>query len=258
MRSQNKQLKLSMSSRGLRIWGIIFLVCGMISRAIIQNRLLNVDAIGMDKLTQLLQQDPAVLKYSTMAVLLQGMETIAAPIFAFLLVEGFLHTSEYKAYLTRVFGAAVLAEIPYNLMSTGKVIELSSRNPMFSLAIGLIAMLFYNQYEGTSVKNILTKCLVCFAASLWTVFLGIQNGLPIILMVTALSLFSFPRGKQVVAGIVACVLSGFLSPYFYASTLGMLMLLLYTGERSYSENKWVNYLSYPVLLLAVSIAAMFM
>ena len=255
MRPEKKQLRLSVSSRGLRIWGMLFLLCGMVGRGIVQNVLLNVDELGMDKISQLLEQDPNILKYSTLAVIMQGLETMALPVFVFLLVEGFRHTGDFKAYLTRMFGAAVLAEIPYNLVTTGKVFALESRNPLIGLVIGLVALLFISQRESYSVKNYLTKGLIFVAAALWSILLGIQYGVAIVVMLAALWFFRSSRNKQVIAGIAACVICGFLSYYFYAATLGVLFLLLYTGERSYSENKWVNYLSYPVMLLAVGIAA---
>lgn len=258
MKANEKRLRLSMSSRGLRLWGLIFLTAGMIGRGIVQNVLLGVDTVGMDRLAELLEQDPTVLKYTTIAVLLQGIETFAVPIFAFLLVEGFRHTSNFKAYLTRVFCVALLAELPYNLVTTGNWIASSSRNPVFALVIGLIIMLFFTQNEGTSVKSALSKGLVIFAAGLWTLFLGIQNGIPIVLFVSVLWLCRSSRNKQVWVGVAACIVCGFLSSYYFASAVGMLMLLLYSGERGNVANKWVNYLAYPVLLLAVGVAAMLM
>lgn len=258
MNQERKRLRLSMSSRGLRIWGLLFLMAGMFGRGIVQNVLLNVDSISMEQISELMQIDPNVLKYSTMAVIFQGIETMAVPIFAFLLVEGFRHTSNFKAYITRVLIAAVIAEIPYNLMTTGNIFELTTRNPAFSLVFSLIVMLFFKQYEGNSVKNIMSKCVVVIGALLWMMLLGIQNGIPVVIMVVVLWVFRASRNKQVIFGIVACIFCGFMSPYYYTSALGMVMLLLYTGERGYEINKWVNYLAYPVLLLVVGVAAKFM
>lgn len=257
MNPMKKRLKLTVSSRGLRIWGLMFLLGGIISRAIVQNNILDVDTLGMDKIVEMLEYDPQILKFTTIAVLLQGIETMAAPIFAFLLVEGFCHSSNVKAYLIRMAGAALLAEIPYNLVTTGKFFELTTRNPMFAMVIGLIVLMFFSQYPGSTAKEILSKGMVVLGALLWCAFLGIQNALPVIAMVLVLWFFRGSRNKQVIFGIAVSMLCGLLSGYYFASALGMLMLLLYNGERSYSENKVVNYLSYPAVMLAVGIAAMF-
>lgn len=258
MNPTKRRLKLTMSSRGLRFWGLLFLIAGIIGRGIVQNRLLNVDALGIENLVQMMEYDPSILKYATMAVLFQGIETMAIPLFAFLLVEGFRHTSDLKAYLIRMAGAAALAEIPYNLVTAGKVFEFTTRNPMFAMLIGMIMLLFFNQYAGTSLKNILAKCMVVLGALLWSAFLGVQNAVPVVAMILVMWLFRGSKNKQVIFGIVVSILLGLNSGYYYASTLGVLMLLLYNGERGYSENKIVNYLSYPLVMLAVGIAALFM
>ena len=258
MNPPKRRLKLTVSSRGLRIWGLLFLIAGIVGRGIVQNRLLNVDAIGIENIAQMLEYDPSILKYATMAVLLQGIETLAVPVFAFLLVEGFRHTSDVKAYLLRMAGTAVLAEIPYNLVTTGKVFELTTRNPMFAMLIGMIVLVFFKQYEGSNVKNALAKCMVVLGALLWSAFLEIQNAVPVIGMILVLWLARGSRNKQVVFGIAAALLLGLLSGYYFASILGVALLLLYNGERGYSENKVINYLSYPLVMLAVGIAAKFM
>ena len=40
---------------------------------------------------------------------------IAYPIFAFMIVEGYFHTSNLKKYVKRLFIFALLSEIPFNL-----------------------------------------------------------------------------------------------------------------------------------------------
>ena len=75
---------------------------------------------------------------ATIALVCQAVSTCAVPIFAFLLVEGFLHTSDWKRYLTRVSLMALAAEIPYNLAMSSKLIDLSSRNPAFGLVLSFV------------------------------------------------------------------------------------------------------------------------
>ncbi|MBR2366432.1 MAG: conjugal transfer protein TraX [Oscillospiraceae bacterium] len=65
---------------------------------------------------------------------------LAFPIYAFLIVEGYFHTRSLKKYVSRLLLAAVLSEIPFNLMVSGSVFFPMYQNVLwtFLLAIGLI------------------------------------------------------------------------------------------------------------------------
>lgn len=257
MRSNSILNKLSFSSRGFRLWGILFLAAGMVGQGIVQNRLLDLEGLTSQEITMALEADPQVLKYMTITLLLQGLEAMAAPIFAMLLVEGFENTSGLKAYILRVLGLAVVSEIPFNLMSSGKLFDLSSRNPVFALVFCLVMMMFYEYYADGTAKSVLIRVMFTLGAAGWIAILRVQHGLPLLIMVAVLYFFRESRKKQVIFGIIAGLLCAFLSGPYIASPVAMLALLLYNGERGRAENKWANYLAYPVVTLAVGIAALF-
>src|SRR5699024_11375707 len=58
--------------------------------------------------------DPSLMSLSTWATILQMIGWLSVPVFAFLLVEGFQHTSSFKRYLLTMLGFAVVSEIPYD------------------------------------------------------------------------------------------------------------------------------------------------
>ena len=63
---------------------------------------------------------------------------MAFPIFAFLIVEGFFHTSDLKKYMKRLFIFGLISEIPFNLIYTGSIIFPFHQNVMFTLLLGLL------------------------------------------------------------------------------------------------------------------------
>ena len=99
----------------LRAWGMLFVIAGIVSRGILQNRMLGVGLHSMQELMEMMQSSNTAMIIATIALILQAMETVAVPIFVFLLFEGFQHTSDWKKYVARVVGLAVLTEIPYDL-----------------------------------------------------------------------------------------------------------------------------------------------
>ena len=76
----------------------------------------------------------------TAALICKIIETCAAPLFAFLLVEGFQRTSSFEKYLIRVGAVAVASEIPFNLAMGSRIFYPIHQNVLWSflLSIGLI------------------------------------------------------------------------------------------------------------------------
>lgn len=101
---------------------------------------------------------------------------IAFPIYCFLLVEGYIHTSDVKKYLKRLLIFAFISEIPFDLAFYGKI-ELLHQNIFFTLSIGLIAMYLLDKQEEKYVfNNIIVYIGACFIALILAVdynFLGI-------------------------------------------------------------------------------------
>ena len=76
-------------SGSLRAWGMLFAIAGIISRCVLQNTLLGVGEHSMQELVEMMQASETAMIITTISLVLQAMETVAVPIFTFLLFEGF-------------------------------------------------------------------------------------------------------------------------------------------------------------------------
>lgn len=236
----------------LRAWGMLFVVAGIVGRSILQNRMLGIGVLSAEELVQLMQSSQEAMIIATIALVLQAMETVAIPIFVFLLVEGFLHTSDWKKYLLRVSGMAVLTEIPYDLAMYGKVMDFGRQNPALALVLCMIVLYMFKRFAG--------KKLICvvmaLAGILWGMMLKIDHSVPMLLMLCIIYLFRNKRMYMGFSGMAVAAVCTAISPFYLAGAMGFLAIHFYNGEPG-EGNRVVNYLFYPVALLAIGLVAMF-
>lgn len=257
------------SAQGLRIWGLVFLLLGALGYGFFGNALIpsyGVDADGISN---------APLSMVTVGSLLQIVYYCAIPVFCFLLVEGMKHTVSTKNYAIRVGILALATELPYNLCMTGKLLgavsfegglhfDLAnfSLNPVFGTLLCLVLIMFFKQYPNRDAKSILIKVMVWLVAFLWVAMLHIDDANRMLVIVPVLWMFRQKKSMQVFLGCVAT----FMSCIFNMSTLAFIgccvapltfMLVHFYNEEPGERNKVINYLAFPVLLLAVGLLAKF-
>lgn len=65
---------------------------------------------------------------------------LSFPIFAFLISEGFIHTSNFKKYLLRLTVFAVISEIPFNVFCSSKTFFPQYQNVLFTFVLSVLAL----------------------------------------------------------------------------------------------------------------------
>lgn len=244
------------SGGALRAWGMIFLLAGVVGRSILQDRILGMGQVSTTELLAQMEARPELMTYATVALLLQALETCALPVFAVLLLEGFQHTGNYRNYLLRVAGLALVSEIPFDFAMSGKVFDLSVQNPVLGMALGLVLLYFYGRYDEGSGRNFLIKLLVAVAAILWAEMLRIDHGAAVVPLLCVLWIFRRKVLLRNIAGATATVVCSFISPFYLAAPMAFLVVHFHNGERG-GENKVVNYAIYPAALLIIGLIAEF-
>ena len=195
---------------------------------------------------------------------------MAFPIFAFLIVEGFFHTSDLKKYMKRLFIFGLISEIPFNLIYTGSIIFPFHQNVMFTLLLGLLIINEIDKLKNNKeIKKKIIPILKIFLFLLISIIGFVDYGVTGVLTIVVFYLF---RGfklawiGQLISLILlyivffegqSVILNIFNYEYFLPlKSIGVLSLIfiwLYNGEKG-KNNKLIKYLFYsfyPVHMLVI-------
>lgn len=196
---------------------------------------------------------------NTAYLFLRGIGRLSFPIFAFLLVEGFLHTRSRKKYAFRLAIGAVLSEIPYNLVVSGSPVWRYQQSIMITLLLGFCALLAMEHCRKLAWKPV---AMIPFAilAELFCADYG-WGGVALIALYE-LSRHMYNRNLIRFCGMLVLFhympsamlrFGNFSLPMQALGALSMLFIVAYDGRKVTGSKaiQWSFYLFYPLHLLVL-------
>lgn len=254
MRLMNRIARFQLTTTGVRISGMLFLLAGAFG-AMLQTGVIGAGNLTNNQLMLALEQDASLMQKVTLSLMLQALGSSALPIYALLLVDGAKNTSDFGKYVLRILGLAALTQLPYNLVMTGSLLKFTRLNPVFALFMAQLMLYFFRRYEEKKFTNTLIKLAALFCIFFWTSVLGIDHGRCFILLVAEIWTLREKPNMQTFLGIMLVFCCMIFSVFYLLAPIGFLVLHFYEGEQG-DENRIVNYLSYPAILLACGIAGL--
>lgn len=173
---------------------------------------------------------------------------IAFPIYCFLLVEGYFHTSDVKIYAKRLLIFALISEIPFDLAFFNKI-GFMHQNIFFTLFIGLIAIhtLEKNREKYNFNKNavIISTCIIA------VIFAVDYNAMGIIYIIAFYYTRNYDKLKKLkYVGLIMLIINFTSSLLQQLSLLALPILYTYDGKLG-PKNKILQiafYAAYPLHL----------
>lgn len=176
---------------------------------------------------------------------------LSFPIFAFLITEGYIHTSNLKRYFSRLLIFAFISQIPYILLFPNPF----TLNILFTLALGLLALTVYDKS-----KNKLLGILFVIFSAILAQLLHCDYGW---FGIATIYIFYIFKNKKIYMNMFFVFTTFINYLYYFAKTLRIEYLLiflfctlslipinLYNGKKG-KNIKYFLYIFYPLHLIVL-------
>lgn len=177
-------------------------------------------------------------EHTTIYELMRTIGRISYPVFAFLVVEGYLHTHDFGRYAKRLLYFAIVSEIPWQLINHD-----GSHNVLFTLLAGLFVLYMIEHWHTTNI-NI---SLFAIITGVLLIYIHTDYDWRGLLLILIFYLFKKDPLFQTVFGILVMSFYG-----FTGALLASMVINAYNGHRGFIQGdlgKHLVYLFYPCHLL---------
>ena len=174
--------------------------------------------------------------------LMRAFGRLAFPIFAFLIVEGFIYTRNRFKYGRNLLLFALISEIPWNLVHTGTW-HYPGQNIFFTLFLGYMGLCCLSYWKEDNVKKSIGLLLLLAISFKFRADYG-YRGFGFILMLYAL------HSQLLLKSVIGCCML----PGAWMPGLAFVPISRYNGKRGFIRGtvwKFCFYAFYPVHLLVL-------
>ena len=186
---------------------------------------------------------------------------LTAPIMCYFLVEGFVHTRSEKKYGTRLFIFALISQVPFSYLLTGRFLD-TKLNMMFTLFFCFMILFCLEKISGRFLRVI---CAFGFAALCTLCDWGMMAPLWVIVFIICrdskkkMYFFYFLTCIYWLARCISLAIGEgdeWYSALWQAGSIGFIPLMyFYNGQSGKSSkfSKWFFYWFYPLHILIIAV-----
>ncbi|MBG9979914.1 hypothetical protein HZY91_00690 [Facklamia sp. DSM 111018] len=174
---------------------------------------------------------------------------IAFPLYIYLMIEGYFHTSNLKKYFQRLLILALVSEIPFDLLLNGEIFNWSHQNIFFELIAILFLFYFLDKCRGEWIK-ILAGTIVIATISYFFQFDYSFYGI----IAAFIMFYAYGNRTKEALSIIPAFLFEFYSIFVFLSAV---FIFYYNGDRGKINSK-LYYWAYPLHLLLLYLIHLWM
>ena len=186
---------------------------------------------------------------------------LSFPLYCFLVVQGYLHTRDIRAYGRRLLLLAIISEIPFDLLIFGRMSSPMEQNVLFSLLLGLMALLCADQLAAKPLHAsaaVMALCMLSMAANVSYGWLAIALCLSMRFSTGSQVRLVLYTGGSLLLYTLTLLLSGVAHSWVLTSLcalFALIPLLLYNKQLGLRHPvlTFLFYAAYPLHLIALVI-----
>lgn len=188
-----------------------------------------------------------------LGVLLRAVGRVAFPIFAFLLVEGFLHTSDRRRYMMRMGVFALVAEVPFDLLIAGKIWFPQAQNVFLTFFLGLCMLYAIDRISRKSSGGGWCMILILvLIASFLSWGLRADYGYTGIVLIAMFYQYRWNRKTLCILGFLWMICSVATVISWGGLLVSFVLIYLYNGQQGKRKFGYLFYWFYPVHMLVLA------
>jgi len=246
---QKRSRRRIVSGTTVKVTSGILLLLVNFGRIVLERGIIGIENYTLDQIPGLMDAQPQLSAAIGIAAILRLLGGLSVPFFALMTAEGFLHTSNLRAYLTAVGMTAVASEALYDFALTGSFWVLSAQNPLFGVFLCLIVLSICRLTDRMQpVERAVMRILTILFGVFWAVFLRAECGVEMVLLTSVFYLFREHLAISTILGVMISLVDS-IGPLAYC------ILIFYNGKRDMKCPKYLYYAIFPVQLLLMGLFA---
>lgn len=189
-------------------------------------------------------------------IIMRSIGRIVFPIFAFMLVQGFLHTGNIKKYASRILIFAFISEIPYDLALSNSIMDFYSQNVLWTLFIALSMLYGISLVEKHNIKKRIPLILLnIVSATIITFLIKSDGGFGGVLFIAGIYIFRHYPKRQFIAGVFSLIVMAINFMWIQLFGIASFVLLDNYNGTVRKGNKYLFYIFYPLHLMLLWIVS---
>ncbi|MGN1299049.1 MAG: TraX family protein [Candidatus Scatovivens sp.] len=182
---------------------------------------------------------------------------ISFPLFAFIAVEGYLHTSDLKKYIKRLIIFGIISQIPFMLFRT-LVSPGVHINIMFTLLLGILSICSIDKIKNKYFGSLIAILLIALGQVVKVDYGWFGVGLVLLIYLTKKNRVIFFTTYSIYVLLYYFItyikmnfsLINFCLPYILMSVLPIFLMMSYNGKLG-KKIKYFYYWFYPIHMIVL-------